>query len=72
MTNNPQVAMTAEKYWSLSYYPWLDVEPDLPPPQRLAQPRSYSELPDENNPALWYRDARPPVWSSCGAGMVNP
>src|SRR6516162_3210080 len=36
----------AKKYWRLSDYPWLPVEPDPPPPERLAHPRRAVDLPE--------------------------
>ncbi len=53
----------AEKYWRLSDYPWLPVEPDPPPPERLAQPRRAIDLPAEMESDCWDRGSRPPAWT---------
>jgi hypothetical protein len=53
----------AEKYWRLSDYPWLPVEPDPPPPERLAYPRRATALPAEMQSGCWNRASRPPAWT---------
>jgi hypothetical protein len=54
----------AAKYLHLSYYPWLAVEPDPPPPRPLAHPRSALELPaPDESVRTWVRDSRPPAWT---------
>jgi hypothetical protein len=53
----------AEKYWRLSDYPWLPVEPDPPPPERLAHPRPAINLPAEHRLDCWNRSSRPPAWT---------
>jgi hypothetical protein len=55
----------AEKYWHLSDYPWLPVEPDPPPPERLAHPRTAFELPEKkwNGLLVGERGSRPPAWT---------
>ena len=59
----------ARKYWRLSDYPWLPVEPDPPPPERLAHPRHAIDLPAEfhhpelHNWGCWNRDSSPPAWT---------
>lgn len=52
------------KYRRLSYYPWLAVEPDPPPPELLAHPRSALDLPERDRSlAASVRAMRPPVWT---------
>jgi hypothetical protein len=55
----------SEKYWHLSDYPWLAVEPDPPPPERLAHPRTAFELPELewNGLLVGERGSRPPAWT---------
>jgi type II secretory pathway pseudopilin PulG len=53
----------AEKYWRLSDYPWLPVEPDSPRPERLAHPRPATALPAEMESGCWNRASRPPAWT---------
>ena len=53
----------AEKYWRLSDRPWLPVEPDPPPPERLAHPRPATDLPAEMESGCWNRVSRPPAWT---------
>ena len=53
----------AGKYWRLSDYPWLLVEPDPPPPKRLAHPRPATDLPAEMESGCWGRASRPPAWT---------
>jgi hypothetical protein len=53
----------AEKYWGLSHYPWLPVEPDPPPPERLARPRPAVDLPAELQPGCWSIDLDAPWWT---------
>jgi hypothetical protein len=58
----------SEKYWRLSDYPWLPVEPDPPPPERLARPRSGLDLPAETACSCWNRGSRPPAWAFLWTG----
>ncbi len=53
----------AEKYWRLSDYPWLPVEPDPPCPQPLADPKTAFELPPRTVVGLDHRGPRPPAWT---------
>jgi hypothetical protein len=53
----------AEKYWHLSNYPWLAVEPDPPRPEPLAHPRSAFELPEEDARPWWDQGSDPPAWT---------
>jgi hypothetical protein len=55
----------AEKYWRLSDYPWLPVEPDIPPPEPLAHPRNAFELPEKtkSESGCWNPYPRPPDWT---------
>jgi hypothetical protein len=53
----------AEKYWRLSDYPWLPVEPDPPPPARLDHPRSAIDIPDWKPCGCWNRPNEPPAWT---------
>jgi hypothetical protein len=55
----------AEKYLRLSHYPWLPVEPDPPPPERLAHPRPAIDLPAEMaSGRRWIDlDAHAPGWT---------
>ena len=54
----------AVKYQRLSYYPWLAVEPDLPPPEPLAHPRSARDVPErDDSPARSFFGSRPPAWT---------
>ena len=55
--------MLAAKYWRLSDYPWLPVEPDPPPPEPLPHPRCAIDLPAEMQSGCWNRDSRPPFWT---------
>ena len=54
----------AEKYWRLSDYPWLPVEPDPPPPQPIPHPRPAVDLPAEMDCRCQTPMAeRPPRWT---------
>ncbi len=54
----------AAKYLRLSYYPWLPVEPDPPPPEPLAHPRNAFTLPErDSSPAVSFFESRPPAWT---------
>jgi hypothetical protein len=54
----------AKRYWRLSDYPWLPVEPALPPPERLDNPRPAIDLPAElDHTDCWNRESRPPAWT---------
>ncbi len=57
----------AEKYWQLALRPWLPVEPDPPPPEPLAHPRSALDCPAElqqRGPwCLWARQPVYPWWT---------
>jgi hypothetical protein len=53
----------AQKYWRLSDYPWLPVEPDPPPPERVDHPRRAVDLPAEMELHGWNRSSRPPAWT---------
>jgi hypothetical protein len=59
----------AARYLRLSYYPWLAVEPDPPPPERLARPRSALDLPEpDHSLARWYYGSPPPPWTFLWTG----
>jgi len=52
------------KYQHLSYYPWLAVEPDPPPPEPLAHPRGAREMPKRDDSVIAaVRGSRPPAWT---------
>jgi hypothetical protein len=57
----------AEKYWQLAQRPWLPVEPDPPPPELLAYPRSALDCPAEvtsRGPwCRWYIEPVYPWWT---------
>jgi hypothetical protein len=53
----------AEKYWQLADRPWLPVEPDPPPPERLAHPRGAVDLPADFPSWGWYREPVYPWWT---------
>lgn len=53
----------AEKYWRLSDYPWLPVEPDPPPPRPLPHPRRGVDLPAEMECHCYGRKDDPPAWT---------
>ncbi len=53
----------AEKYWRLSDYPWLPVEPDPPPPARLDHPRHAFDIPDWKPCGCGSRLTSPPAWT---------
>jgi hypothetical protein len=53
----------AERYWRLSDYPWLPVEPDPPPPARLDHPRRAIDIPDWKPCGCWNRPNEPPAWT---------
>lgn len=53
----------AEKYWQLSYYPWMPDEPDPPPPDRLDHPRRALDLPAELESGCWSRASEAPWWT---------
>lgn len=54
----------AAKYRRLSYYPWLEAEPDPPLPRPLAHPRSALDLPERDfSLAASVRALRPPAWT---------
>ena len=57
------VSELAEKYWRLSYYPWLPVAPGPPPPGPLAHPRAAVDCPVEMDRARAYRFADAPWWT---------
>jgi hypothetical protein len=53
----------ANKYWQLADRPWLPVEPDLPPPEPLAHPRSAVDCPAElRSRGPWCRWLVEPVY----------
>jgi hypothetical protein len=57
----------AEKYRRLADRPWLPVEPDPPPPERLAHPRRAADCPKElrsRGPSCrWYVEPVYPWWT---------
>jgi hypothetical protein len=63
LLNDAWASNMARKYWRLSDYPWLSVEPDLPCPERLAHHKDAfnCSLPVETG--CWYRESRPPAWT---------
>jgi hypothetical protein len=64
---------TTAKYRRLSYYPWLVVEPDPPPPQRLAHPRRALELPAQDGALrVSVLDSSPPVWTYLWTWRAEP
>jgi hypothetical protein len=53
----------ARKYFQLSTYPWLPVEPDPPRPELLERPRGALELPTEMIPGARPSPSPPPAWT---------
>jgi hypothetical protein len=53
----------AEKYWRLADRPWLPVEPDPPPPERLAHPRAAVDCEAELQLSHWHREPLYPWWT---------
>ena len=53
----------AEKYWRISHYPWLPVDPDPPPPKLLVHARAAVDLPAEMHWAGRYRYPDAPWWT---------
>jgi hypothetical protein len=55
------------KYLRLSDYPWLEAEPDPPPPEPSAHPRGARELPERRDSVVTsgfeILDPRPPAWT---------
>ena len=52
----------AEKYWRLADRPWLPVEPDPPPPERLPHPRPAVDCPEGIQSWGWNRHRREQVY----------
>jgi hypothetical protein len=53
----------ARKYFRLSTYPWLPVEPDPPPPKPLDCPRGAPDLTPEMAPGKEPDPSLPPTWT---------
>ncbi len=54
----------AEKYWRLSDYPWLPVEPDPPPPPEARSHLTRALEPARVDTPKWsLRSTRPPAWT---------
>jgi hypothetical protein len=53
----------ARKYWRLSDYPWLPVEPDPPYPMLLDYPKGARDLPAKVHSGCWIRKSKPPAWT---------